>query len=136
MESMDYDVHEHITLYQSLFFKKKFPKDNDVFGNIVLTPKKSDNPESIKVMREQMFSENDFDVAVFIGGMEGITQEHKMFSERFPDAPILPIVSTGAAAKILYEELVENDKLSRNIRLENDYAYISLFRDLLKNYLT
>ena len=135
MGSMDYDVHKHITLYQSLFFEDKFPKDNDSFGNIKLIPKKSNIPESVKIMREQMFSDNQFDVAVFIGGMEGIEDEYSLFIKRFPDALIVPVASTGAASKILYDRLVEEGKISKSISLENDYAYMALFSDLLKNYI-
>ncbi len=39
--------------------------------------------------------------------------------------------STGAAAKISYEEYEK----SSNQRLLNDYAYMGLFRDILSGYL-
>ncbi len=35
----------------------------------------------------------------FIGGMEGVEEEYKMFIRKHPHAIILPIASTGAAAK-------------------------------------
>lgn len=131
MDRMNIDLKEHITLYQSLFFEEYFPLDNFAFENIVLTEKRNNRDESLKLMRSKLINENDFKVAIFIGGMEGINDEYIMFKERHPNAMILPIASTGAAAQILYESQLQD----YDIRLKNDYAYMALFRDLLHNYI-
>ena len=131
MERMNADLKKHITLYQSLFFEDKFPADNFAFENIVLTEKKSNRDESLELMRRKLINENDFKVGIFIGGMEGINDEFIMFLERHPSALILPVASTGAATKILYENQPQNF----DIRLKNDYAYMALFRDLLNDYI-
>lgn len=131
MDRMNIDLKEHITLYQSLFFEEYFPPDNFAFENIVLTEKRNNRDESLKLMRSKLINENDFKVAIFIGGMEGINDEYVMFKERHPNAIILPIASTGAAAQILYESQPQ----AYDIRLKNDYAYMALFRDLLHNYI-
>lgn len=132
MDKMNTKSKEHVTLYQSLAFEKFFPKDNGAFENIVLTPiiNQSDK-DSVSYMRKLMIEDNDFKVGIFVGGMEGINDEYVMFKERHPNALILPIASTGAAAKILYE----NQPKSFDIRLKNDYAYMALFRDLLHDYI-
>lgn len=131
MEKLDMNIQEHVKLYQSLWFKDKFPEDNNKFENVVFTAKQEDIPSSIRFMREKMFSENEFCAAVFIGGMKGIEDEYKMFREYNPDALLLPIASTGAATKIVYDNLLpENFK---NQRLEKDYGYMSLFQSLLMN---
>ena len=132
MDRMDIKSKDHVTLYQSLAFQKSFPKDNGAFENIVLTPiiNHSDK-ESVIFMRKRMIEDNDFKVGIFIGGMEGINDEYLMFKERDPNALILPIASTGAAARILYE----NKPQAYDIRLMNDYAYMALFRDLLQDYI-
>lgn len=131
MERMNVDLKRHITLYQSLFFEDKFPSDNFAFENIVLTEKKNTREESLELMRSKLINENDFKVGIFIGGMEGINDEYLMFKERHPNALILPIASTGAAAKFLYD----NQYNKFNIKLCNDYAYMALFRDLLNDYI-
>lgn len=131
MDRMNSDLKKHITLYQSLFFEDKFPPDNFAFENIVLTEKRNNRDESLELMRNKLINENDFKVGIFIGGMEGINDEYAIFKERHPKALILPIASTGAAAKILYE----NQSLDFDIRLKNDYAYMALFRDLLNDYI-
>lgn len=131
MDRMNVDLKKHITLYQSLFFEDKFPTDNFAFENVVLTEKKNTRDESLELMRNKLIIENEFKVGIFIGGMEGINDEYLMFKEKHPNALILPIASTGAAAKILYANQPQNfDK-----RLQYDYAYMALFRDLLVEYL-
>lgn len=131
MDRMNIDLKKHVTLYQSLFFEEYFPPDNFAFENIVLTEKRNNRDESLEVMRSKLINENDFKVGIFIGGMEGINDEYVMFKKKHPNALILPIASTGAAANILYEK----QSKSFDIRLKNDYAYMALFRDMLKDYI-
>ena len=129
MQKLNLNIQEHVKLYQSLWFEDQFPEDNNKFKNIVFTDKQGDIFSSIQLMRQKMFSENDFSAAVFIGGMDGIKDEYKMFLEYHPDALLLPIASTGAATKIVYENLLpENFK---NQRFEKDYGYMSLFQEFL-----
>jgi hypothetical protein len=131
MDKMNVDLKKHVTLYQSLFFEEYFPPDNFAFENIVLTERRNNRNESLELMRGKLVNENDFKVGIFIGGMEGINDEYLLFKERHPNALILPIASTGAAARILYESQPQ----AYDIRLKNDYAYMALFRDLLHDYI-
>lgn len=129
MEKFDMNIQEHVKLYQSLWFKDIFPPDNNKFENIVFTKKEDSIPASIKLLREQMFLENEFSAAVFIGGMDGIEDEYRMFKEYHPEALLLPIASTGAATKLVYENLFPQNL--KNTRLEKDYGYMSLFQKFL-----
>jgi hypothetical protein len=61
--------------------------------------------------------------------MEGIEDEFKMFNEFHPKAILLPIASTGAAARIVYDDLLNEE--FKNERLIKDYGYMSLFQKLL-----
>ena len=131
IERINVDVKSHVTLYQSLFFEDRFPPDNFAFENVVLTERKETQKESLDLMRNALINENDFRAGIFIGGMEGIIEEFNMFKEKHPNALIIPIASTGAAAKIIYD----NRPQYYNVRLKNDYAYMALFRDLLSDYL-
>ncbi len=131
MERMKADLKTHITLYQSKFFEDKFPTDNFSFENIILTERQDTLRESIELMRNRMISENDFKAGIFIGGMEGINDEYLMFKEKHPNALVLPVASTGAAAKILFES--QQDKF--DTRLLNDYAYMALFREILNDVI-
>jgi hypothetical protein len=129
MKRLDLKIQEHVTLYQSRFFEEYFPEDNNQFKNVVLTENMKYKNESILLMRRRMFSENKFAAGIFIGGMEGIKDEFELFRLFHPKALLLPIASTGAAAKIVYKKFLPRQL--RNERLVNDYAYMSLFQDLL-----
>jgi hypothetical protein len=122
-------VQKHVKLYQSLYFKSIFPEDNEKFENIVFTENVGDIHSSVQLMREKMFSENEYSAAVFIGGMDGIEVEFNMFKERHPNALLLPVASTGAATKIVYESFLADNL--KNERLIKDYGYMSMFQKLL-----
>lgn len=123
------EIQQHVLLYQSLFFQNDFPPENEIFQNVVLTENVGDIHSSIQHMRLRMFSENKFAAAVFIGGMDGIEVEYNMFKECHPNALLMPIASTGAATKIVYENILPNE--FKNERLVKDYGYMSLFQKLL-----
>ena len=123
------NIQNHVTLYQSLFFKDNFPSENEKFENVVLTENGGDIHSSIQLMRQKMLRENTFSAAIFIGGMDGIEVEYNMFKELHPEALILPIASTGAATKIVYDNLLQED--FKNERFLKDYGYMSLFQKLL-----
>ncbi len=129
MKRLDLNIQEHITLYQSLFFEKHFPEDNNKFQNVIFTENKFEKDASLLLMRKRMFTENSFVAGIFIGGMEGIEDEFKLFRELQPQAFVLPLASTGAASQIVYNNYLSPE--FRNQRLENDYAYMSIFQDLL-----
>jgi len=122
-------IQDHVLLYQSLHFKDDFPPENEMFQNVVLTPDFGDMPSSIQLLREKMLGENEFSAAVFIGGMDGIIDEYKIFREFHSKALVIPIASTGAAAKIVYDEYLPGD--FKNERLVTNYGYMSLFQKLL-----
>ncbi|RLD44158.1 MAG: hypothetical protein DRI89_03615 [Bacteroidetes bacterium] len=129
MQRLGLSIQEHVLLYQSEFFKKHFPKDNNKFQNVILTENTLEKDSSLLLMRKRMFSENPVVAGVFIGGMEGIEDEYKLFRDFYPEAIVLPIASTGAASQVVYGEYLPDE--FKNKRLENDYAYMSLFQDLL-----
>ncbi|MGZ4009906.1 MAG: SLOG domain-containing protein [Flavisolibacter sp.] len=133
MEKLGLNIQEHVNLYQSLWFESLFPEDNNKFENIVFTDKLQDIPSSVQLMRDRMLSENKFSAAVFIGGMEGIEAEYNMFREKHPNALLLPIASTGAATRIVYDNHLPGN--FKNERLLKDYGYMSLFQDLLINQI-
>jgi hypothetical protein len=129
MQRLDLNIQKHVKLYQSKFFEDKFPKDNNKFKNVILTENTGDIPSSVQRMRERIFSENEFEAGIFIGGMDGIEVEFSMFRKFHPNALLLPIASTGAATKIVYDNLFPDQ--FKNERLVKEYGYMSLFRDLL-----
>ena len=105
-ESMGVDYGEWVLLYQSLRFEDEFPDETALFQNVVFTERVGHEVEpSLALMRDRMLGENGFESAVFIGGMQGIIDEHRLFAEQAPGARIVPVVSTGGAARLLSEML-------------------------------
>ena len=128
MERLNLNIQEHITLYQSRFFEKYFPEDNNKFENIVFTDVvDNDREKSLLYMRHKMLDESEFSAGIFIGGMEGVEEEYDMFIEKHHKALVLPIASTGAGAKKIYDERFTDN----NERLVKGYAYMSLFQKYL-----
>jgi hypothetical protein len=132
MDRMSVNVKDHVTLYQSLYYEKFFPEDNFAFENIVQTEKTDNREESLLIMRKRMIEENNFKAGIFIGGMEGIEDEFKLFSTAHSSAIVLPIASTGAGAKIVFDKYKEGKNFDD--RLLKDYAYMALFRDFIFNH--
>lgn len=130
MEKLNLNIQEHVLLYQSKLFEKFYPEDNNKFNNVIITDiVDNDRDKSLRLMRQRMLTENKFVAGVFIGGMEGIEIEYNMFTEMNPKAISLLIASTGAATKIVYDNLFKDN--FKNRRFVKDYGYMSLFQDLL-----
>lgn len=126
LEKQNLKVEDHVTLYQSNFF----PPENKYMEKVIRTDTLEDRTSSLKLMREEMIVKNDFCAAIFIGGMEGVEDEYKLFKEAHPDVPVFPIASTGAASRILYFK----DNFT-NERLLTDFCYLPLFDELFEGIL-
>ncbi len=131
MQTMRANVQEQVTLYQSLFFKHVFPEDNQYIERRILTENLGDRDSSLANMRHRMMAENKFEAAIFIGGMEGVEDEFQLFREWYPKARILPVASTGAAARLIYNDLQPRP----DERLQTEYAYMALFKSLLEGII-
>lgn len=128
MKKLDLNIQEHVLIYQSQFFAGEFSEDNEKIQNIEFTENLGNEELSILHMRKRLFSENKFVAGVFIGGMEGLETEYNMFRETNINALSLPLASTGAASRLIYEKLPAKHK---NDRLTKDYGFMSLFQQLL-----
>mgnify|MGYP003624473342 FL=1 len=126
LQKLNMEVQDHVLLYQSKFFEKFYPEDNNKFENVILTPVSEERDSSLRTMRELMLGGKEFAAGIFIGGMEGVEDEYKMFKEFHPNAIIIPLASTGAAAKIIYE-----NSINKNERFLTDYAFSSIFQEFL-----
>lgn len=122
-----------VDLYLSRFFEDKFPPAWRQFENVVLTERGRDLDHSIALMRGRMLAAAPFSAGVFIGGMEGIIDEWKLFRVHHRRAAAWPVPTTGAAARVLFEDAdVSGDRdHSRDEDLRTDRIYARLFRRLL-----
>lgn len=130
LQKIDVDIPEHVVLFQSAYFHADFPQENDRFQNIVYTPACNNREESLAHMRRQMLTSFQFSAGIFIGGMEGVETEYELFRQLQPQALILPIASTGGAARNIYNRSGCQEK-----DLATNYAYASLLECQLFNKL-
>ncbi|WP_052510619.1 hypothetical protein [Pseudomonas sp. W15Feb9B] len=120
-ESLGVEYGDWVKLYQSNHFVDEFPEDNEKFNNVVYVPAKENLQQSLLHMREQMFARESYSAAVFIGGMEGIVDEFDLFSKYHPKAKIIPIASSGGAARKVAERL-PREQLNQDLALDLDYV--------------
>ena len=119
-----------VDIYQSKIFGDTIPKEVSDFRNVHFTEAVNNSiPDSVQAMREEMFSENTTECAIFIGGMNGILDEYNMLKSKYPNAKYYAFASTGGASEELYHQIGIKNEL-----LEHSYAYTSIFRELLLPY--
>lgn len=105
-EDLNVDYSEKVILYQSRHFEDRYPEENQRFNNVIFTDNVAGDREvSLLLMRKEMLSRKDLDAAVFIGGMDGVEDEYRLFCEFHPDALVLPVAAPGGAARLLAEKL-------------------------------
>lgn len=99
-EDLDVNYADSVVLYQSHFFKDRFPEENARFGNTVFTDAVPDDRDaSLSLMRQTMLSREDLVGAVLIGGMDGVEAELALFQQHHPNAFVLPVAAAGGAAR-------------------------------------
>jgi len=129
MLKMKATVHHRSILYQSAYFLDEFGHSKDFIGTSVVVPQSIDRENSLLNMRCEMLKNHSFDAGIFIGGMEGVKQEFTLFRQLHPNAIVIPVASTGAAAHVIYSNLVPKPGSS----LSDSYSYLPLFKSLLNS---
>lgn len=122
-------VGDKVIMFQSKFFNRVFPDDNEAFERVVLTDViDSDRDKSLAHMRAEMLS-GPFLCGLFIGGMEGVEEEFHLFRTAQPNAPAFPVASTGAAAAVLFNS--DFTLQQAHPELMKEISYINLMRNLI-----
>ena len=120
---------ERITIFQSDLFAGRMPEEIKKFVDLRIVPSVGEDREaSLKEMRREMIASRAFAAAVVIGGMEGVFEEVELFVKHHPDAVVLPIATTGAAAGIIYKA----GKYDAQLAYERTFP--SLFRRKLLSF--
>ena len=131
----DLDLFKRVIIYQSEEFREVIPPDSLAFERLVWTKKRADRNASLDLMRDEMLS-NTFRAGIFIGGMEGVEDEWKLFRERHEKTPAYPIASTGGAAAILFERERRGVDEPLAHDLTHEWVYGALFPRLLGRTLS
>ena len=120
------DYADRAILYQSMQFEGQFPPEVASFPNVIYTPKSlAGLAGSLLTMRKRMLSDQQISAAVFVGGMEGVIDEFDLVKEICPNATLVPLASTGAAALAIFE----GGNFTENLKL--DITYSTIFRNVI-----
>lgn len=123
-EDLGVEYSKSVVLYQSAYFADIYPKESNNFANVVTVPAVSgDREASLLTMRSEMLSRPSLRAAVFVGGMEGVEIEHRIFRQYHPNAPVFALGSTGGAARSLAFSLADH---SDERRMSVDFAGLFL----------
>jgi len=110
-----------VLLYQSAFFKDRYPEMNVRFPNWIEVPAVEGNKDaSLKKLRQRMFEGRPFEAAVFIGGMEGVDDEYELLTSTNPPPRLIPLPAAGGVAGELFERI---DGLPPEMRMRTDFTY-------------
>jgi hypothetical protein len=126
----------NVHIYQSRFFEDFIPEVARAFPNLHWTEKAGENggtrDDSLEVMRREMIGSRDYGAAVFIGGMDGIFDELRLFKELHPGRAIIPVASTGGgAAKMLLNQIEGPQDQESLFLLRDENRYRRIFTKLL-----
>jgi hypothetical protein len=128
LRGMGDEVRRRAILFQSSFFEESFVPENDEFVDVRMVPRIGNSlKRSVAALRRRMIEDGTFDVGFFIGGMEGVIEEFRMFRQAQRGVPAWPVASTGAAALQIFDEI---DRPRRELLLD-ELTYSTLFRTLL-----
>jgi hypothetical protein len=120
-----------VVIYQSLEFEEVIPAEARKIPNLVWTERGRNRDHSLRIMRECMLGSRHFAAGVFIGGMDGVEKEFDLFRDLYPNAAIVPVFTTGGAAKYLWSRSYEWIPRSLRDRLRNTRHYQSLFSEII-----
>ncbi|MEM7391307.1 MAG: hypothetical protein AAF492_03080 [Verrucomicrobiota bacterium] len=124
---------ENVHIFQSRYCEEESPEEAARFQNFHWTDRREDREESLSLMRNKMLAFDRYGAAFFIGGMEGILAEYRMFRGEHTNAMTFPIESTGGASAILWRELEPDMAPDVHRDLSANTRYGSLFRKLLRD---
>ena len=110
-----------VDVFQSEWFRTQVTPEtqrlSDLgFGRIHWIVSYPDLDRSLHAMRKQMLKFGRVAGAVFVGGMNGIEEEHRLFGRVLPDVPRIPVRGPGgAAARLRTEEAEVPEPLARRL---------------------
>jgi len=99
---------DSVEIYQSEFFRDQIPEETMRLVDLGLgrmhmveADPSGERDPSLERMRRTMLAEQPVIAGVFVGGMEGIHDEHRVLVEERPQAARLPVTAPGGAARTL-----------------------------------
>jgi len=90
-------------LYQSRFFEAFFSPEINAIPNLRLIARIDGGKEAnLTHFRNVMIAENDIGLGVFMGGMEGLSEEKEILIRHHPDAIMMPMRHLGGQTRKIF----------------------------------
>lgn len=119
--AMEHRSKHSVDVFQSEWFRGRLTSETQRlaslgYGDIHWTERRHDLDRTLKTMRRRMLSFGHIVGAVFVGGMDGIEEEHRMLGHMLPGIPRIPVRGPGgAAARMLTMEAEVPEYLARQL---------------------
>ena len=109
MVARELPARQSIVVFQSEWFKgKELPAVDELvrekLGFVRWTRRERNRDSSLRRMRHEMICSMPIKAALFIGGMEGISNEYELVREHSPETICVPVAGPGGAAGELLPE--------------------------------
>lgn len=129
MVANEYDVRGRVDVYQSAWFADEITPatrrlEQTGAGTIHMVPARTTRDDSLKVMRTEMLSLSSIRGGLFVGGMEGIVDEHERFGDAHPDLPRLVVAGPGGAAATLSTDPTVTSAVRELLVSSRQYPYV------------
>lgn len=101
--AMEHRAKHSVDVFQSEWFRGRVTPETQRladrgYGEIHWTERRGDLDRTLRTMRRRMLDYGHIAGAVFVGGMDGIEEEHRMFGHMLPGVPRIPVRAPGGAA--------------------------------------
>lgn len=130
------NVSAMVHVYQSRWFKEDITAETLRLEQLGLgvvhwTEEGSTVDESLTELRRVMLTEWKFQGAVFVGGMQGVIDEFRMYRELWPNSIALAMSAPGGASRLLVDD--GHGVLPPSLReLANSDRYPEVFYEFVK----
>lgn len=128
--AMKHRSERSVDIFQSEWFRGQITPETQMledlgYGKIHWTSKRGDRDRALRTMRQRMLDFGDIAGAVFVGGMDGIEEEHRLVGQMLQGVPRIPVRGPGgAAARLRTTDAEVPEHLARQLA-SRAYPFIS-----------
>ena len=136
--AMEHRSMHSVDVFQSEWFRERITPEtrklaNLGFGEIHWTERCVDLDGTMRKMRRRMLNFGHVAGAVFVGGMDGVEEEHRMVGHMLPGIPRIPMRGPGGAAARLQ---TMDDEIPKHLERQLDSRVYPLLSSKIVDYFS